>query len=74
MNNVEKIKELLDKPIIRNDHCHEFMNKMTNDEIRIWEQEVIEEISHDPIEYMSTLINTDILYNVFKLSNLNNEL
>lgn len=34
------IKELINRPIIRNDYAEEFMNKMTDEEILIYEQEV----------------------------------
>ena len=34
------IEELIKRPIIRNDKPEEFLNKMTDDEIRQWEIEV----------------------------------
>jgi len=34
------IKELIDRPIIRNDYAEEFMNKMNDEEIKIFYTEV----------------------------------
>lgn len=34
------LKELIERPIIRNDYDEEWMNKMTDDEIKQYEKEV----------------------------------
>ena len=63
------MKDLLSRPIIRNDKMFEWMNKMTNEELIQHNKEVQEmkpkknndffEMAHD--------IDLDILYNIFKM-------
>jgi len=69
------IKDLLERPIIRNDSDFEFMNKMTDDEIAIWKSEAETMLAEDlifknnpdfEIEFFHKMIDRDILYNIFK--------
>lgn len=63
--------ELLARPIIRDDQAHEYLNKMTDQEIRTWEQEVDAILERDGVPkkfpdwnaaVMAKMIDTDILY------------
>ena len=45
-----KIEELIKKPIIRNDKFPDFLNKMTDEEIKQFEKEVAYNLSEDNIE------------------------
>ena len=69
------IKDLLERPIIRNDSDFEFMNKMTDDEIAVWKSEAETMLAEDlifknnpdfEIEFFHKMIDRDILYNIFK--------
>jgi hypothetical protein len=69
------IKDLLERPIIRNDSDFEFMNKMTDDEIAVWKSEAETLLAEDmifknnpdfEIEFFHKMIDRDILYNIFK--------
>jgi hypothetical protein len=69
------IKELIKRPIIRNDRPEEFLNKMTDEEIKQWEKEVelnlLEEgaVQKNPdwnAAFLAKSIDRGILYNLFK--------
>ena len=71
-----KIQELVNRPIVRNDKHFEFLNKMTDDEIELYESELYQIIKNDMIIdknveynilYLSKIFDRDILYNLFKL-------
>ena len=68
-------KELLKRPIIRNDMPDEWMNKCTDEEIRQWEDEVrlnliaegVPEVFPDfNSAFLAKCIDRDIIYNLFK--------
>jgi hypothetical protein len=72
------IHELINKPIIRNDYDEEWLNKMTDEEIEAWEDEMLEECIKAGIPYkfpdingalISKHIDTTILYKIFKIAN-----
>lgn len=68
------LKELIERPIIRNDYDEERMNKMTDDEIKQYEKEVEQILLECVIQkypdwnaaYLSKHIDRDILYKLFK--------
>jgi hypothetical protein len=69
------IKDLLERPVIRNDSDFEFMNKMTDDEIAAWKSEAETILAEDLIfknnpdfemEFFHKMIDRDILYNIIK--------
>ena len=69
------ITELIDRPIIRNDHGEEWMNKMTDDEIEQWHNEAYAICKADGLYktyelnacHLAKHIDRGILYNLFKL-------
>lgn len=70
------IKELLERPIIREDCNEEWMNKMTDEELRQWDKEVfslcLEEGTPNKFPdlgaaHLSKHIDRGILYKLFKL-------
>jgi uncharacterized protein YlaN (UPF0358 family) len=70
------IRELINKPIIRNDHNEEWLNKLTNEEIAAWDKEMIEECAKEGTPYkfpdmnaafLSKHIDTTIIYNLIKI-------
>lgn len=71
------VKELLERHIIRNDQLHEFMNKMTDEELKKFHREIQFNLDNDEIvlkkfpdynaEYMAKIIDRSILYDIFKL-------
>lgn len=72
-----KITELVNRPIIRNDHIEEFLNKMTDEEIREWEEEVDNILVEEGVDrkfpdwnsaFLGKTIDRMILYNLFVLS------
>ena len=72
------IHELINKPIIRNDHNEEWLNKLTNEEIAAWDKEMIEECVKAGTPYkfpdmnaaiLAKHIDTTILYNLIKIGN-----
>ena len=71
MTHTVTIKDLLKRPIIRKDKAFEWMNKMTDDELVIWYKELEEMRDKDnidnPFYEFSKEIDTDILYNIFKM-------
>lgn len=69
------IEELIKRPIIRNDKPEEFLNKMTDDEIRQWEIEVEQNLLEEGVvqkfpdwnaAFFAKCIDRGILYNLFK--------
>ena len=69
------IEELIKRPIIRDDRPEEFLNKMTDDEIRQWETEVEQNLLEDGViqkfpdwnaAFLAKSIDRSILYNLFK--------
>jgi 16S rRNA C967 or C1407 C5-methylase (RsmB/RsmF family) len=69
------IKELIKRPIIRNDQPTEFLNKMTDNEIEQWEKEVEQELLENGVkrkfpdwnaEFLSKTIDMRIFYKLFK--------
>jgi hypothetical protein len=71
------IKELINRPIIRNDFDEEWMNKMTDDELSQFDKEsydlcieegVLEKYPDINAACLSKHIDRDILYNLFKLT------
>lgn len=70
------IEELVKRPIIRNDRPEEFLNKMTNEEIRQWEIEVEQSLLEEGVvkkfpdwnsAFLAKSIDMGILYNLFKM-------
>jgi hypothetical protein len=69
------IKELIDRPIIRNDKPDEWMNKCTDEEIRQWEDEARENLINEGVPqvfpdfnaaFLAKCIDRDIIYGLFK--------
>lgn len=74
MEHTIKIEELIKRPIIRNDKSEEFLNKMTDDEIRQWENEVkqnlleqgvVQKFPDWNVAFLAKSIDTSILYKCF---------
>lgn len=70
-----KFDELLKRPVIRDDQIAEFLNKMTDDEIKQWDKEVELTLEEEKIPkvfpdwnaaYYAKIIDRDILYRLFK--------
>ena len=81
MNSIDKqytlsVRELIDRPIIREDFNEEWMNKMTDDEINQWDKETYAMIQDEGIiEYpnvngahLCKHIDRGILYELFKIA------
>lgn len=73
------INELINRKIIRDDKIYEWMNKMSDDELIQRDEEIYEILRERGVEfkfpdlnskYLSFNIDTDILYNMFKLGKL----
>jgi hypothetical protein len=70
------VRELIDRPIIREDFNEEWMNKMTDDEINQWDVETYAMLKDEGItEYpdvngahLSKHIDRGILYELFKIA------
>lgn len=69
------IEDLVKRPIIRNDRPEEFLNKMTDDEIRQLEIEVEQNLLEEGVaqkfpdwnaSFSSKIIDRCILYNLLK--------
>lgn len=69
------INQLIFRPVIRDDRPHEFLNKMTDDEINIWEREVEAILEKEGIPqifpewnaaFLAKSIDRDILYKLIK--------
>lgn len=67
------IEELIKKPIIRNDKFPNFLNKMTDEEIKQFDKELDEILLEEKnikenfdyqTEWLTKVINRDILYNL----------
>ena len=66
------LEELMWRPIIRSDYNDEWLNKMTDDEIRQFNKEVEEIISKLPLEEQyfadtSLIVDRNILYKIFMI-------
>jgi hypothetical protein len=66
------IRELLDRPTIRNDKPWEWMNKMTDEEIKQFDEETEQIIKErgdiaDAFSFMTTYTDRGILYTIFQL-------
>jgi len=68
-------KELLERPIIRDDMPHEWLNKMTDEEMRQWEDEAGEVLKKEGVPetfpdwnagILAKIIDADIIYRLFK--------
>ena len=73
------IIELIHRPIIRTDQVHEYMNKMTDDELIQRDQEIYAILEADGMKkvfpdwnaaYMSKQIDSHILYEIYKQGDL----
>ena len=69
------IKELLLRPIIREDQVHEYLNKMTDVEIKQRDVEIFATLDENKVPrkfpdwnaaWLSAIIDTDILYRLFR--------
>ena len=69
------LQELIDRPTIRNDQPHEYMNKMTDIELVERKMEVNKILKDEGVSekfpdwntsYLSVIIDTDIFYNMYK--------
>jgi len=60
------LKELVSRPIIRHDYAHEWLNKMTDDEIERFYQEVMQQKSS---RWITECIDQGILYQLHKAEN-----
>jgi len=69
------LPELITRQIIREDQIHEWMNKLTDDELIQRDQEIYAMMEESGVSktypewntiYMSMLIDTDVYYNIFK--------
>jgi hypothetical protein len=67
--------ELLKRPVIRDDQIAEFLNKMTDKEIKQWDKEVELTLEEEKIPkvfpdwtaaYYAKIVDRDILYRLFK--------
>lgn len=70
------VRELVDRPIIREDFNEEWMNKMTDDEINQWDEETYAILREEGITedhdlnsaHLSKYIDRGILYELFKMT------
>jgi 16S rRNA C967 or C1407 C5-methylase (RsmB/RsmF family) len=68
------LKELIARPVIRNDNAYDFLNKMTDEEINQWDKEVSETLKEEKVPemfpdwnaaYIAKLVDRQILYDLF---------
>jgi len=66
---------MLTRPIIRDDYLDEWMNKLTDEEMKIWDEETYAECIKKGVPnkfpelnaaHLSITIDTGILYDIFK--------
>jgi hypothetical protein len=78
-----KIGELIARPVIRNDQVYDFLNKMTDEEIDQWDEEVTEILIEEKVPemfpdwntaYMAKCIDYQILYELFLEGNSTNKI
>lgn len=70
------VRELIDRPIIREDFNEEWMNKMTDDEHKQWDEETYAMLKDEGITkfpdinsaHLCKHIDRGILYELFKLT------
>ena len=76
------LKELIARPVIRNDNTYDFLNKMTDEEINQWDKEVSEILKEEKVPemfpdwnaaYIAKLVDRQILYELFFTSNSSQE-
>lgn len=68
------LKELLSREIIRHDQAHEFLNKMNDEEIKFYYKNIQEQLDKENIHgftkrninFLSKIVDTDILYILLK--------
>jgi hypothetical protein len=72
------LKELISRPVIRNDQVCEFLNRMTDEEIEQWDKEVYAVLKEENVPevfpdwngaYLAKLIDREILFGLFQLKN-----
>lgn len=56
------LRELVNRPVIRNDQPHEWLNKMTDDEIAAYKNN----LPANGAEATAKMVDRDILYTIFK--------
>ena len=70
-----KLMELINRPIIRNDKSCEFLNKMTDEEIKTWEKEIEQNLIEEGVPqkfpewnaaFLAKEIDYEIMYEIFK--------
>lgn len=68
------LQELIDRPIIRNDQPHEYMNKLTDIELDERKMEIDQILRNEGVSeefpdwnasYLSVVIDTDIIYRLY---------
>ena len=73
------IKELIKRPIIRNDQSEEYLNKMTYEEILQWEAEIDQSLLAAGVDkkfpdwnaaFLGKIIDRSILYDLMKLGEI----
>ncbi len=71
-----KIQDLVNRPIIRNDLAEEFMNKMTDAELKVMESEISDILKSDGVEekfpdwnsaYLSKIVDRGIFYRLIQM-------
>lgn len=76
MEHTISIEELLKREKIREDKEWEFLNKMTDDEIKKWELEIDEMLKEEGVPkklpdwnaaFLAKIVDRNILYNLLKL-------
>lgn len=74
MERALSIVELINRPIIRNDKPYEFLNKMTDEELKQWDDETVELLREENVKsifpdwnaaYLAKMIDSQILYELF---------
>ena len=71
-----KIQDLVGRPIIREDQVEEFMNKMTDEELKIMESEISDILKSENVEqkfpdwnssYLAKIVDRGILYRLIQM-------
>jgi hypothetical protein len=65
------VMELIARPFIRGDQPYEWMNKMSDEELDVWEKEaksfLKEDCNDEPFALINEEIDRDMLYRLYKL-------
>lgn len=78
MEYIISIQELIQRPLLRNDRPHEYLNKMTSEEETQFEKEIEKSLELEGIEkkfpdwnaaFLAKLIDRSILYELFSMAN-----